>query len=109
MNMWNHPRARNSKRKIQRGVHGNIFAQVKHTVSALKRKIKKAIRRGMRNKHIFPLSLSSLLILLFHSFQDVEEKKTQAGEQWSREQVSVSRGTRVDKARLWEGEVGLSN
>lgn len=57
----------------------------------------------------FLSSHSSLLIQLFLSFQDEEEKKTQAGEQRRQRQVSVSRSTDVDKAGLWEGEVGFGN
>lgn len=65
-------------------------------VSPLKQKMKEAITRQNEEKH-FSLSVSSLFIQLFLSFQDEEEKKTQAEEQWRQKQVSVSRGTRVER------------
>lgn len=88
--MWNNLGARNCKRggktweRIWR--HGE-----KRTVRLLKSKIKEA----EEEKH-FPLSLRSL-IPLFFLFNTEEEKKTQAGEQRRQKQVSVSRGTGVER------------
>lgn len=65
--------------------------------SPLKRKMKERIRRGERKRSIFSSSLSSLLIPLFLSFHDEEERKTQAGERRRQKQVSVSRGTGVER------------
>ncbi len=65
------------------------------------------MRRQKEERHS-SVSLSAFLILLFLSFQDGEEKKTQAGEQQRQKQVSV-RGGEVDKTQLWESEVGFGN
>lgn len=46
---------------------------------------------------------------LFSFFEIRRKRKTQAVKQWRQKHVSVSRGTEVDKARLWEGEVGFGN
>lgn len=45
----------------------------------------------------------------FFLFEIRSKRKTQAGKQRRQKHVSVSRGTEVDKARLWEGKVGFGN
>lgn len=55
-------------------------------------------------------SLNSLSAVFIHFFPKMKRKgKTEAGELCRQKQVSVSGGTEMDKAWLWEGEVGFAN
>lgn len=62
-------------------------------------------------KGIFFVPFPELPQCSFYSFFPKMKRKgkTEAGELCRQKQVSVSGGTEVDKAWLWEGEVGFAN
>lgn len=97
------------------GRHGNVVRATQSEISSQLREKKnerfhKSRQEGGR-RHFLSVSRPACFLFLpfFFFFEIRRKRKTQAGKQWRQKHVSVSRGTEVDKARLWEGEVGFGN
>lgn len=95
----------------ERERHGNAVRATQSEISSqLHEKNKDSISRGRREgEGIFFLFLIQPASYPPPPFEIRRKRKTQAGKQWRQKHVSVSGGTEVDKARLWEGEVGFGN